>query len=100
MLKIEAETTRDAIAFVKNNLDLLGVLKEVEHTRNLNEYITTIKGQYHSMVIDGGLGSGYEGEGPRGLANVLLHLGVSKDKIQDQVYGNSGDKHQFKIKLS
>lgn len=96
-MKLVTGSTREAKNFVDDNLDRLGKVLSVEHSRNKQniDYKTIISGEDETMTIIGGLGSGYDGEGPNGLISVLLKLGVSDETAQNLVKGNRDERHSF-----
>lgn len=105
MITYEVMETERAVQFVEKNLDFLGKIRSIEHKRLKSEtmYQTIITGTEESMTIDGGLSSGYAGEGPRGLSRVLQALGLSKEAAdkyaKDRVIFKNGFKHNFIIGL-
>ena len=101
MIILETSTTKKAKEFVERNLDLLGEISFVEHKRNLKniDYQTIITGSEDTMVIDGGLTSGYQGEGTSGLIYVLEKLGVSRNEATNLVEKNTSNTHEFKVDI-
>lgn len=101
MLEHGSKITNRSIEFVKDNLKYIGKPLIVTHKRNKQEiyYETTIEGTLDSIVINGGLGSGYGGEGPRGFVKVLTFLGVPEEQAIDLVMKNTEDEHEFSINL-
>jgi hypothetical protein len=99
MLKIESGTTNEAVKFVRNNIEMLGTLKSITHTRNMDSiyYKTVIKGSHNTIVLEGGLTSGYRGEGSNGLKKVLVMLGVDENIAEHYVFGNSDNEFEFTI---
>jgi len=91
-------TTKEAKKFIDENLHKLGKVVSIEHTRNKQnvDYQTTITGEDDVMIIVGGLGSGYDGEGPNGLITVLQKIGVEESTAQQLVKGNRDERHSFK----
>ncbi len=100
-MKFDASTTNEAKRFVSENLPKLGKVTSVEHSRNKNkiDYQTTIHGTDDTMVITGGLTSGYGGEGPNGLATVLKELGVEEEVAEQHAKGNREQSYSFSIDL-
>lgn len=98
MSTLVASTTADAVKYVKDNLERLGELRYIEHSRNSNkiEYKTIIVGEINDLVIEGGLGSGYTGEGPSGLLKVLILLGIDNETANKLVYENTQNTYTFK----
>lgn len=99
MIIIDTETTSDAVKLVEGNLGNLGKIISVEHARGGRKigYQTIITGEDHTIRVDGGLSSGYPGEGPKGLIKVLELLGLSNETAIQLVDANREDnKHSFK----
>lgn len=101
MIIFETGSTSESLDFVKENLSRLGKIERITHERNREDvfYKTTIYGEHNTMLINGGLASGYGGEGPRGLADLLLDIGIDEDVVKKEVYGNSDAIHEFEITL-
>jgi len=101
MIILETSTTETAKAFVERNLEFLGEIHLVEHKRNQEniDYQTIISGSENVMIINGGLTSGYQGEGTRGLIYILKKLGVSEEKATELVEKNRDNTHTFKVDI-
>lgn len=99
------DVTEQAVRFVENNLNFLGKIHSIEHKRLKieSEYQTIITGSEETLVINGGLSSGYLGEGSRGLVRILEKLGIQKEEAEhyakDRVSYKKGFKHVFLIVL-
>ncbi|EIM05215.1 hypothetical protein A1A1_17330 [Planococcus antarcticus DSM 14505] len=105
MITYNVDETEQAVKFVESNLSFLGKIYSIEHKRLKmeSEYQTTINGSEETLVINGGLSSGYLGEGPRGLARVLEKLGIQKEEAEyyakDRETHKKGFKHTFLVSL-
>lgn len=101
MITFETGSTNESIDFAKENLSRLGKIERITHERKREDvfYKTTFYGSYNTMTIIGGLASGYRGEGPRGLAELLNEIGVNEVTLEKEVYENSDDIHEFEITL-
>lgn len=100
-LSFEAGTTREAVEFVRDNLNHIGKLISISHSRISDEiyYETIINGEQGSIRVLGGLTSGYSGAGPNGLIRLLKFIGVDESTAEKLVKGNSEDKHNFNYYL-
>lgn len=98
-LEFDTGSTIEAENFVKNNINNIGKLISVKHSRNMKEinYETEIIGEQGSLKIYGGLTSGYPGGGPNGFIRVLTNLGLRNDIATDYVKGNQSEIHSFEI---
>lgn len=101
MITLEAKTTPEAVEFVWEHLEQIGTLEKITHERNIREvyYKTSFIGAKDTITILGGLASGFNGSGPDGLFNVLIELGVFKDKAQEEIYTSGGNVYQFEIEV-
>lgn len=101
MIKIIDGGTHETIEFLERNLNSLGTLETLTHTRDAErvKFLTVIKGSKETMEIDGGLTSGYGGTGPSGLHSVLLKLGVSESKAENLAYYEGNKEHTFELDL-
>lgn len=101
MITYNVDETEQAVNFVENNLNFLGKIKSIEHKRlNLApHYRTIIIGSEESLTINGGLSSGYTGEGPRGLMRILEKLDIENDAAEhysrDTKIYKKGFLHKF-----
>ena len=102
MIIIDVETTNDAVKLTTANLSNLGEFISVEHFRNVEKvgYQTIIVGSDHTLRVDGGLGFGYPGEGPRGLENILEKLGLDNHKAHSLVYDKNATHFKYEFKKS
>lgn len=102
MIIIDVETTNDAVKLTSANLSNIGEIISLEHFRNVKKigYQTIIVGSDHTLRVDGGLGSGYPGEGPRGLENILGKLGLDKNTAQSLVYDKNATHFKYEFKKS
>lgn len=100
MYKIITGSTNEAKNFVNNNIDNIGRLKSIFHTRDKENifYQTTIVGYDETMVIEGGLTSGYSGEGCHGFFDILTSLGIDEDKASMYAFGNT-DQQQYSFEI-
>lgn len=98
LITYDTNETAQAIAFFENNIDFLGRIKSVEHKRSRmkSEYKTTITGSEETLVINGGLSSGYHGEGTKGLAKVLVRLGINSSAAESYAKDSEAYKKGFK----
>jgi len=53
-------------------------------------------GDMSDLVIEGGLGSSYIGEGPSGLLKVLILLGIDNETANRLVYEDTQNTYTFK----
>lgn len=99
MLSIKQGITNEALNFFKENIEQVGTVKSITHTRNIDKiyYKTVITGENNSMVIEGGLTSGYMGQGAKGLKKVLVTLGLDEITAEKYVFGNADIEHEFTI---
>lgn len=100
MIIIDTGITGDAVRLVSANLSNLGEIISVEHLRNAKKvnYQTIIVGADHTLQVDGGLGSGYPGEGPRGLEKVLGMLGLDDVHARQLVYDENATRFKYEFK--
>lgn len=105
VITYESNETEKTVEFFEHVHNFLGKIHSIEHKRLKmeTEYQTIITGSEETLVINGGLSSGYAGEGPRGLARVLEKLGIQKEKAEhyakDRVTHKKGFKHTFLVGL-
>lgn len=101
MITFETGSTSESIDFAKENLSRLGNIERITHERKREEvfYKTTFYGSSNTMTIIGGLASGYGGEGPSGLADLLKEIGVDETVVKEEIYGNSEENYSFEITL-
>jgi hypothetical protein len=99
MITFKNGITKSTLDFVLGNLQRLGEIQSLSHKRDKSKifYETIIKGSDDTMIISGGIGSGYSGEGPGGMLKLLLELGVPEDKARAYVYDNTDTEHNFEV---
>lgn len=100
-IQFEADTTREAEVFLEDNLKRIGGIKKVIHLRNnsKNDYQTTFTGEDGKIIVIGCLSSGYGGTGCHGLVNVLVSLGVKKEKAELYVFDEENKFPTFEIEF-
>lgn len=98
-LEFNTGSTAPAVDFINNNLDKIGKILYIRHSRNMDEiyYFTEITGENGSLKINGGLTSGFSGAGPNGFIRVLASLGINKNIATNYVKGNIDNIHSFEI---
>lgn len=99
MIVIDTDTTVNAVKLIEKNLVNLGEIVSIEHTRKAKKigYQTIIVGKEHTLRVDGGLGSGYPGEGPRGLEKVLGMLGLDDLHAKQLVYDENATQFKYEF---
>lgn len=97
MIMLDTGTTGRAEEFVERNIAMLGAIKSISHRRDMVkvDYETTIVGEKDTLIIKGGLTSGYSGTGPHGFIRVLKSLGLSEEAATRLVKGNTEEIHEF-----
>lgn len=94
-------STRDSVEKVKGLLPKIGDITRVIHYRddNRGDYVTFILGTRGAIKEEGGLSSGYGGEGVRGLRDVLEACGYPKDKAWELISAKASgvEKLEFEI---
>lgn len=98
-LEFNTGSTHEAIDLVNNNLDKIGKILCIKHSRNMDNvyYLTEIIGYTGILKIHGGLTSGYCGTGPNGFIRLLISLGIDKDVADEYVTSNGDNIHSFEI---
>ncbi|WP_306009355.1 hypothetical protein [Bacillus sp. MMSF_3328] len=101
MITYQNGITKKSLSFVFDNLHRLGEINSIAHKRNKSQifYETTINGTDDIMIIKGGLGSGYGGEGPNGLHKLLVELGLSEELANEYVYENTDTEYSFEVEF-
>lgn len=102
MYNLTTGSTQEAKKFIKNNVDELGRIKSISHTRDKESisYETTIVGEYETIKVNGGLTSGFNGTGPNGLFDILVSLGVNEEDAEYYAFGNvEKSNHNFIIEF-
>lgn len=101
MIEYSTGVTNKAVRFVETNKDLIGKPISIFHKRNKNtiSYVTIIEGTEEKLKINGGLTSGYGGEGPWALVSILKLFGVSEKKAVELVINNFEDEFEFTIQF-
>lgn len=99
--QLETGLTREAINFVYENIEEIGSLLAIRHTRNKTniEYFTEIIGRKGKIQIIGGLASGYSGTGPNGFLDLVVKLGVTPPLAEKHIIRNQDRKYSFEISL-
>lgn len=100
MYKITTGSTNEAENFFRSNIANIGEVKSISHKRDKESifYETIIVGNDETIIIEGGLTSGYSGEGSHGFFNILTSLGIDEDKANMYAFGNS-DEPQFDFEI-
>lgn len=102
MYSLRTGATHEAEKFVEENISKIGKVKSIHHKRNSTkvDYETIIKGEYETIVVQGGITSGYNGSGPKGLYRVFKLLGVDEETAQQSAFGDADkENHEFNIQF-
>lgn len=85
---VDGESTKITVNRVKELLPEIGNVTRIQHFRNedTGDYRTFVLGTRGAIRIDGGLSSGYGGEGVRGLLTVIQECGdVDKGQVWNEL---------------
>lgn len=94
LYRVRSTSTQGAITTVKKlvNDDKIGNIISIAHCRSHKAImpVTVFLGDTGLIIERGGLGSGYSGEGPRGLETLLKEFGLCFSS--DWLFGHKGYK--------
>ena len=101
MIEFKTGITPEAVEFVRDNIERIGKLIRITHERDIGDvyYKTTFIGTKDTMIVLGGLSSGFDGSGPNALYQLLLELGVPEDKAKREVYDSGDNTYRFDIEI-
>ena len=99
MIEFKTGITPEAVEFVRDNIERIGKLIRITHERDIGDvyYKTTFIGTKDTMIILGGLSSGFDGSGPNALYQLLVELGVPEDEAKQAVYDSGENTYRFEL---
>lgn len=101
MIEFKTGITPEAVEFVRDNIERIGKLIRITHERDIGDvyYKTTFIGTKDTMIILGGLSSGFDGSGPNALYQLLVELGVPEDEAKREIYDSKENSSWFEIEM-
>ena len=101
MIEFKTGITPEAVEFVKDNLNRIGELVKITHERNRRDvyYQTAFVGTKDTIILVGGLSSGFDGSGPNALYQLLVELGVPEDEAKREIYDSKENSSWFEIEM-
>lgn len=93
IITIEDAYTKEAINAIRNTIELIGEIRSINHlyANELYGFETFFNGKNGRIIVKGGFSSGYQGEGPQGLKQILKELGFNEEIVETNV-NNIGKK--------
>ncbi|MCE4046573.1 hypothetical protein LXM56_20845 [Lysinibacillus fusiformis] len=93
IITIENTYTKEAINAIRNTIELIGEIRSIDHlyANEIYGFETFFNGANGRIIVKGGFSSGYQGEGPQGLKQILKELGFNEERVEANV-NNIGKK--------